>query len=36
MNIYEYNKVIYKGNVNREFYFYCLKKNFKLIKYFFL
>ena len=30
MNIYEFNKVIYKGSINRDFYIYCLKKNIKL------
>lgn len=36
MNIYEFNKVIYKGNINRDFYLYCLKRNKKLIRYFFI
>ncbi len=36
MNIYEFNKVIYKGSINRDFYIYCLKKNIKLIKYIFI
>ena len=36
MNIYEFNHVLYKGNINRDFYVYCLKNNFKLIKYFFI
>ena len=36
MNIFEYNSVIYKGNVNRDFYFYCLKHNIKLLKYLFI
>ena len=36
MNIYEFNKVIYKGSINRDFYIYCLKKNIELIKYIFI
>ena len=36
MNVYEFNKVIYKGNINRDFYLYCLKKNKRLIKYLFI
>ena len=36
MNICQFNHVIYKGNVNRDFYFYCLKNNFKLLKYLFI
>lgn len=36
MNIYEFNKVIYKGSINRNFYIYCLKKNIELIKYIFI
>lgn len=36
MTIYEFNKVIYKGNINRDFYIYCLKKNIKLVKYIFI
>ena len=36
MNIFEYNNVIYKGNVNFHFYLFCLKKNPKIIKYLFI
>ena len=36
MTIYEFNKVIYNGNINRDFYIYCLKKNIKLVKYIFI
>lgn len=36
MNLYQFNSVIYNGNINRDFYFYCLKNDFKLIKYLFL
>lgn len=36
MNIFEYSNVIYKGNVNYYFYLFCLKRNFKLIKYLFI
>ena len=36
MNIFEYNNVIYKGNVNYYFYLFCLKKNPKIIKYLFI
>lgn len=36
MTIYEFNKVIYKGNINRDFYIYCLKRNIKLVKYIFI
>ncbi len=32
-NIFEYNKIIYHGNVNRAFFFHCLKKNIKLLKF---
>lgn len=33
--IYQYNNILYKGNVNRDFYLFNLKRNFKLIKYIF-
>lgn len=36
MNIFEYNNVIYKGNVNFHFYLFCLKNNLKIIKYLFI
>lgn len=36
MNLYQFNNIIYKGNVNRDFYFYCLKSDIRLIKYLFL
>lgn len=36
MNIYQFNKVIYKGNVNFDFYLYCLKKDIKLIRFLFI
>lgn len=36
MNVTEFNKIIYKGNVNKDFYLFCLRKNKRLIKYFFL
>lgn len=36
MNISQYSNILYKGNINLDFYFYCLKQNKKLIKYFIL
>ena len=36
MIISKYNKTLYKGNINIDFYLYCLKKDFKLIKYLFI
>lgn len=35
MNIYQFNYVIYKGNVNIQFYLHCLKKDIKLIRFLF-
>ena len=32
-NVFEYNYVIYRGNVGRDFYIYCLKKDIKLIRF---
>ena len=34
-NFYQFNNVIFKGNINRKFYLFCLRKNFKLVKYLF-
>ena len=36
MNIFEFNHVIYKGNINIKFFLHCLKKDPKLIKYIFI
>lgn len=36
MNIFNYNKVLYKGNIDRDFYLFVLKKDIKLIKYLFI
>ena len=36
MNVYEFNKVVYNGNINKDFYLYCLRKNKKIVKYFFI
>ena len=33
MNISKFNKVLYKGNINIDFYLYCLRKNPKIIIY---
>ena len=35
-NMYSFDKLIYKGNINRDFYIFCLKRNKKLIKYIFI
>jgi len=32
-NITEYNKIIFNKNINSSFYFYCLKKDIKLIRF---
>lgn len=29
-NLYDFEKIIYCGNVNRDFYLFCCKKNKKL------
>ena len=34
-NAVEYDKVLYKSNLNRKFYLYCLKKDIKLIRFVF-
>ena len=36
MNISEFNNVIYKGNINKDFYLYCLRKDIKLIRFMFI
>lgn len=36
MNLCQFNNVLYKGNINVDFYFFCLKKNKKLIKFLFV
>ncbi|MGN1336843.1 MAG: LTA synthase family protein [Candidatus Coprovivens sp.] len=36
MNTSEFNKVLYKGNINIDFYLYCLKKNHKIFFYIFI
>lgn len=36
MNIFQFNKVLYMGNVNKDFYIFCLKRNIKIIKYLFI
>ena len=36
MNAFKFNGVLYKGNINTDFYFYCLHRNKKLIKYLFI
>jgi len=36
MNIYRFNKVLFKGNINIKFFLFCLRRNFKLIKYLFI
>lgn len=36
MNIFEYDDILYKGKVNRDFYIFCFKKNTILIKYLFI
>lgn len=33
MSVYQFNKVIYKGNINFDFYLFCLKKDIKLIRF---
>lgn len=30
MDVYEFNKVVYNGNINKDFYLYCLRKNKKI------
>lgn len=36
MNLCQFNNVLYKGNINIDFYFFCLKKNKRLIKFIFI
>ena len=36
MNICQFNKILYKGNVNRDFYLYCLRKDIKLLRFLFI
>ena len=36
MNIIQFNNIIYKGNINIQFYLYCVKKDFKLIRFIFI
>ena len=36
MDVYEFNKVLYNGNINKDFYLYNLRKHKKIIKYFFI
>lgn len=35
MNICQYNKILFKGDINKQFYLFCLRKDIKLIKFFF-
>lgn len=36
MNVFQFNKVLYMGNINKDFYIFCLKRNIRIIKYLFL
>lgn len=36
LRAYYFNKVIYKGNINRDFYLFCCRKNIKLYLYIFI
>lgn len=36
MKICQFNNVLYKGKINRDFYLYCLKKDIKLIRFIFI
>ena len=36
MNITQFNNILYNGNINIQFYLYCLKKDFKLIIFIFI
>lgn len=36
MNVSMFSKVIYKGNINIDFYLFCLKRDFKLIRFLFV
>lgn len=33
MNIYYFDKIVYKGNINRDFYFFCCKRNIRMYLY---
>lgn len=33
--VYKFNKIIYQGNIDKDFYFFCCKKNKRLYLYFF-
>ena len=35
-NIYEFSKIVYKGNIDRDFFLFCCRKNKKLCIYIFL
>lgn len=35
-NVISFNKILFNKNINRSFYFYCLSKDFKLIRFIFL
>ncbi len=35
-NLYEFNKIVYKGNIDRDFYLFCCNKNKKLYLYIFI
>lgn len=36
MNVCQFNKILYKGNINWDFYWFCLKKDKKLIRFLFI
>lgn len=36
MKVSQFNRVLYKGNINVDFYLFCLRRDFKLIKYLFI
>ena len=36
MKIFQFNNVLYNGNINRDFYLYCLRRNKKILKHLFL
>lgn len=35
MNLFQYNKIIYVGRIDIDFYLFCLKKDYKLIRFLF-
>ena len=36
MNLCQFNNVLYNGNINYDFFFFCLKKDIKLIRFLFI